>query len=218
MRQEVERVQLKLNYEVFYGQNVTSRWIKTPHTWTKLACIVDPKAASVKPTTSDWVAQYMLGSPVNNWKMRARSHWRWGGQLIFTEGQCLELSLVPSDKDERLQWSNFKGCRFSLFIHSHDSCQSDKTMNPRTKLAGRPLVIGLYGSSCHKRASLQANTVSINSKLRVPVLLILFRLKACFLYACENPKCLTQMLKTDRSIMTGFTGLCSNLTTRKTCP
>ena len=63
---------------------------------------------------------------------RVKSQCRWRGQLIFTEGRGLEqLSLVLLDKDEQLQWSNFNGCGFSLFIHSPDSCQSDKTLNPQ---------------------------------------------------------------------------------------
>lgn len=121
-------------------QNVSSFQPRTPQSPVALrcicfACVVDQKGRLLKPAIMGWVAQDIWGSTVERGfegKMRAKSHCRWWGQLIFTEGHGLEqLSLVLCDKDEQLQWSNFKGCRFSLFIHSPDSCQSDEKLNPQ---------------------------------------------------------------------------------------
>ncbi len=121
------------------SQNVSSFLLRTPQSPVALrcfcfACVIDQKARLLKPAIMGWVAQDIWGSAVQRGfkgKVRAKSHCRWWGQLIFTEGHGLEqLSLVPCDKDEQLQWSNFKGCRFSLFIHSPDSCHSDETLNP----------------------------------------------------------------------------------------
>lgn len=72
--------------KIFPASAVTSRCIC-------LARVIDQKARLLKPAIMGRAAQDIWGSTVRRGfkgKTRARSHCRWRGQLIFTEGHGLE--------------------------------------------------------------------------------------------------------------------------------
>lgn len=60
------------------------------------------------------------GSSTAQWRFKGEHEGEKSVQMaIFPEGHGLErLFPVLFDKDEQLQWSNFKGSMYSLFIRS----------------------------------------------------------------------------------------------------
>lgn len=66
-------------------------------------CVIDQKCGDLLQCSGD-----------SKGTMRVKSQCRWQGQLIFTEGHGLQRQFpVLFDKDEQLQWSNFKGSEYS---------------------------------------------------------------------------------------------------------
>ena len=117
-------------------------------------------------------------------KVRLRCHCRWRGQLIFTEGHGLEpLFLVPFSQGWAatvvLIWKAAGPvCLFTALAPVKVTKNRTPIMSP--KLAGKSSVRGSRGSSCHKSDLLQADTLSINSKLWPPELFTLIMLESCF--------------------------------------